>query len=47
MQQTGEDEVGVAANALAVKAREERGGGGSVETLVVVKDSYFQINPQS
>src|SRR5271155_5131851 len=42
MQQSGEDEVSVFANALAIKAGEERRGAGSVETLVVVEDSNFQ-----
>src|ERR1700683_3138409 len=42
MQQAREDELGVFANALAIKAGEERSGAGSVETLVVVKDSDFQ-----
>jgi hypothetical protein len=42
MQQAGEDEGGVLANALAVKPGEECGGASSVETLVVVKDSDFQ-----
>src|SRR5271165_543288 len=46
MQQAGEDEVGVGANALAIKTGEERRGTGSVETLVVVEDSDFQSMPQ-
>ena len=42
MQEAREDEVGVLANALAIKTGEERSGAGAVETFVVVKDSDFQ-----
>src|ERR1700680_4271438 len=46
MQEAGEDEVGVFANALAIEAREQGGGASSVEALVVVEDSDFQSVPQ-
>jgi hypothetical protein len=46
MQQAGEDEGGVLANALPIKTREERGGASSVETLVVVENSNFHAAPQ-
>ena len=42
VQQAGEEEVGVFANALAIEAGEECGGASSIETLVVVENSYFQ-----
>ena len=42
MQQAGEDEGGVLANALAIETGEESGGTSAVETLVVVEDSDFQ-----
>jgi hypothetical protein len=42
MQEAGEDEVGVVANALAIKTGEERGRGSAVETLVVIEDSDSQ-----
>ncbi len=44
MQQAGEDKLSVFADALAIKAGEQRGGGSSVETLVVVEDSELSIN---
>ena len=40
--QAGEHEVGVAANALAVEAGEQRGGGSSVKTFVVIEDPDSQ-----
>jgi hypothetical protein len=46
MQKAGEDEVGVFANALAIKTGEECGGGSTVETLVVVENSDFHSMPQ-
>ena len=46
MQQAGKDKAGVFADALAVEAGEERGGGSSVKALVVVEDSDFQSIPQ-
>ena len=33
-------ELGVLADALALKAREQRGRAGSIETLVVIEDPY-------
>lgn len=42
MQESGEGKVGVFANPLTIKAGEKRGGGCSIETLVVVEDFYFQ-----
>lgn len=42
VQEAGEEEVGVFANALAIEAGEQCGGASSIETLVVVEDSYFQ-----
>src|SRR5271163_3245627 len=47
MHETGEDELGVSANALAIKTGEQRRGASSVETFVVVKDSDFQCTPQA
>src|SRR5580704_1620423 len=46
MQKAGEYEVRVFANPFAIKTGEERGGAGSVETLVVIEDSNFQSGPQ-
>jgi hypothetical protein len=46
VQQPGKAEVDVFANPLAIKTREQRSGAGAIETLVVVKDSDFQSNPQ-
>jgi len=46
MQQAGEDEGGVFANALAIKTGEECGGGSTIETLVVVENSDFHSMPQ-
>jgi hypothetical protein len=46
MQQAGKNEAGVFTDAVAIEAGEERGGAGSVETLVVVKNSDFQGMPQ-
>jgi hypothetical protein len=42
MDEAGELEIDVAADALAVKAREQRGRRSSVKTLVVVKDPDSQ-----
>jgi hypothetical protein len=44
MDQAGEDEFGVLANALAIKTREQRGGGSSVKAFVVIEDPYSQMN---
>jgi hypothetical protein len=46
MQQAGEDEAGIVANALAIETGEERSGAGSVKTFVVVENSDFQSIPQ-
>jgi hypothetical protein len=45
--QTREFEIGIAANALAIEAGKQRGGGSSVKTLVVIEDPYSQSVPQS
>ncbi len=42
MHKAGEDEVDVFANALAIKTGEDRGGGSSVETLVMIENSDSQ-----
>jgi len=42
MHQAGKDEVGVFANPLAIETGKERGGGSSIETLIVVEDSDSQ-----
>src|SRR3954453_3674126 len=47
MNQSGEFEFDVAANALAIKAGKQRGRRGSVETLIMVKDANSQSIPQS
>jgi len=46
MQQSGEGEVGVFANSLAIKAGEKRCRRSSIETLIVVEDFNFQSTPQ-
>jgi len=45
--EAGEDEIGVAPNALAVKAGKQRRGRGSVKAFVVIENSYSQEIPQS
>jgi len=45
--QAGEFELGVAADALAVEAGEQRGGRSSVKAFVVIEDPYAQRIPQS
>jgi hypothetical protein len=47
MQQAGELKLHVAANALAVKAGEDRGRRSSVETFVVIENFNFQSIPQT
>ena len=44
--QSGKDEFSIAANALAIETREQGGGGSSVETLIVIENSYSQAIPQ-
>jgi len=46
MQKSGEGEVGVFANPLAIKAGEKRCRRSSIETLIVVEDFNFQSTPQ-
>ena len=45
--QAGKNELGVAANALAIEAGKQRGGGGSVKAFVVIENPYSQGIPQS
>src|ERR1051325_8217865 len=45
VQQSGKDKLHVPANALPVETRKQRRRRSSVETLVVIKDSNFQIRP--
>jgi hypothetical protein len=45
--QAGEFEIGVAANAFAIKAGKQRGRGSSVKTFVVIEDPNSQGMPQS
>jgi hypothetical protein len=46
MQEAGEGELGVFTNSLAVKTGKQRGGGGTIKTLVVVEDFDLQRTPQ-
>jgi hypothetical protein len=40
--QAGENEIGVPANALAIEAGKQGGGGSPVEAFVVIEDPYSQ-----
>ena len=42
MDETGKGELGVFADALAVEAGEQRGGGSSVKTFVVIENPNSQ-----
>jgi hypothetical protein len=46
MQEAGKNKVRITADALAVKAGEERRGAGSVKALVMIENSDFQSIPQ-
>jgi hypothetical protein len=46
MQEPGESEIHIPAYALAVEAGKERGGRGSIEAFVVIKNSDSQLIPQ-
>jgi hypothetical protein len=45
--QAGEDEFGIAANAFAVETGKQRGGTSSVKTFVVIENANSQESPQS
>src|SRR5580700_10681358 len=44
MHKSGEDKLGILANALAIKTGKDGGGRRAVETFVVIEDSDFQMN---